>query len=185
MPTANDLRKGNVIRYNGEPQLIMDLMHRKPGKGHAVVQAKMRNLRTGRSGEYRFTSTETVEFLETDSKDMEFSYRHMDVYSFMDLETYETLELSETVVGEAKQYLTEGCKVTVLYVDGAPVEIEPPNVVELVVTEAPEAVKSDATMGATKSVILETGIRVSTPLFIKNGDKIRISTADGSYQGRA
>ncbi len=185
MASANDLRKGRVIRYNGEPQLVLEVMHRTPGNLRAFVQAKLRNLRSGRSAEVRFGSTEAVEVLETDTKNVEFSYKQMEDYSFMDLDTYESFELSESIVGEAKNYLTPNCKATILFVDGNPVEVELPSVVEIVVSQAPDAIKGDTATGATKSVELETGIRVNVPLFVKTGEKLRISTLDGSYQGRA
>ena len=185
MPSANDLRKGRVIRYNGEPQLVLEVMHRTPGNLRAFVQAKLRNLRSGRSADVRFGSTESVEVLETDTKNVEMSYKHLEVYSFMDIETYETFELNETIVGDSKNYLTPGVKATLLYVDGNPVQVELPSVVEMEVTEASDAVKGDSATGATKSVQLETGIRLNVPLFVKQGDRIRISTLDGSYQGRA
>jgi elongation factor P len=185
MPSANDLRKGNVVRYNGEPQLVMEVMHRTPGNLRAFVQAKLRNLKSGRSGEYRFGSTETVEILETDTKEVEFSYAQQGVYSFMDLETYESFELQEAIVGSAKDYMAPNAKVMILFVDGKPSTVEVPTSVVLTVTEAAEAVKGNTATGATKSVVLETGIRVNVPLFVKTGDKLSISTLDGSYLGRA
>jgi elongation factor P len=185
MPSANDLRKGRVIRYNGEANLVMEVLHRTPGNLRAFVQAKLRNLRSGRSADVRFSSTESVEVLETESKSVEFSYKQMDVYSFMDVETYESFELGEDMVGEAKNYLTPNAQCKILFVDGDAVQIELPTVVELLVTEAPDAIKGDTATGATKTVALETGINVNTPLFVKSGDKLRISTSDGSYQGRA
>lgn len=185
MPQANDLRKGRVIRYNGEPQLVMEVVHRTPGNLRAFVQAKLRNLKSGRSGEYRFSSTEAVEVLETDSKEVEFSYKNQEMYCFMDLETYESFEINETIVAGAKDYMAPNAKVKILFVDGKPVEVEVPSSVELTVTEAPDAIKGDTATGATKSVTLETGIRVAAPLFIKTGDKIRVSTDEGLYLGRA
>ncbi len=185
MPSANDLRKGRVIRYNGEPHIVLDALHRTPGNLRAFVQVKLRNLRNGRSSDVRLSSTESVDVLETDSKNVEFSYQDRDIYSFMDTETFETFELGEDVVGDTKQYLTPNVQVKILFVDGQPVQVELPSVVELEVTEAPDAIKGDTATGATKTVTLETGITVNTPLFIKLGDKLRISTADGSYQGRA
>lgn len=185
MPSANDLRKGRVIRYNGEANLVMEVLHRTPGNLRAFVQAKLRNLRSGRSQDVRFSSTESVEVLETDSKTVEFSYQDREQYSFMDLETYESFELNESVIGEAKNYLTPNSQVKILFVDGEAVQVELPATVELKVVEAPDAIKGDTATGATKTVVLETGIRVNTPLFIKEGDKLRISTADGSYQSRA
>jgi elongation factor P len=185
MSQANDLRKGRVIRYNGEPQLVMEVVHRTPGNLRAFVQAKLRNLKSGRSGEVRFSSTETVEILDTDAKEVEFSYKNLDVYSFMDNETYETYELAESIVGPAKDYLSPNSKAKILFVDGKAVSVELPSNVTLTVTEAPDAIKGNTATGATKQIIMETGIRVNAPLFVKTGDKLSISTLDGSYLGRA
>ena len=185
MPSANDLRKGNVVRYNGEPQLVMEVMHRTPGNLRAFVQAKLRNLKSGRSGEYRFGSTETVEILETDSKEVDFSYFQQGVYSFMDSETYESYELNEQIVGASKDYLSPNSKARILFVAGKPVSVDVPTTVILTVTEAADAIKGNTATGATKAVVLETGIRVNVPLFVKTGDKLSISTLDGSYLGRA
>ncbi len=185
MPSANDLRKGRVIRYNNEPNLILEVMHRTPGNLRAFVQVKMRNLRNGRSADVRFSSTESVEVLQTDTRDVEFSYQDRDVFAFMDMETYETIELNESVVGDASKFMAPNCQVKLLFVDDQPVQVELPGTVELIVTEAPEAVKGDSATGATKTVTLETGLRVNTPLFIKEGEKLRISTVEGTYQGRA
>jgi elongation factor P len=172
------------MRYNGEPQLVLEVMHRTPGNLRAFIQAKLRNLRSGRSAEVRFGSTESVEILDTDTKDVEFSYKQGDVYAFMDLETYESFELPESIVGEAKNYLAPNGKATILFVDSKAVQVELPSSVTLQVTEAADAVKGDSATSATKSVLMETGIRMSVPLFIKQGEKLRISTLDGSYLGR-
>ena len=185
MPSANDLRKGNVIRYNGEPQLVMEVVHRTPGNLRAFVQAKLRNLKSGRSGEYRFSSTESVDVLDTDAKEVEFSYANQGLYSFMDTETYESFELTEQLVGAAKDYLAPNSKAKILFVDGKPVSVEVPTSVVLTVAEAADAIKGNTATGATKAVVMETGIRVSVPLFVKTGDKLSISTSDGSYLGRA
>jgi len=185
MPQANDLRKGRVIRYNGEPQIVLDVVHRTPGNLRAFVQAKLRNLKSGRSAEVRFSSTEAVEILDTDAKEVEFSYKNQDMYSFMDLETYETYELPESIVGEAKNYLSPNAKAKILFVDGKAVNVELPSSVVLTVTEAPDAIKGNTATGATKSIVMETGIRLNAPLFVKTGDKLSISTLDGTYLGRA
>ena len=184
MQSANDLRKGKVIRYNGEPQLVMEVVHRTPGNLRAFVQAKLRNLKSGRSGEVRFSSTEPVEVLDTEAKEVEFSYKNQDIYSFLDPESYENFEIPESIVGPAKEYLSANAKAKLLFVDGKPVEVELPSTVELIVAEAAEAIKGNTATGATKAVIMETGIRVNCPLFVKTGDRLSISTADGSYLGR-
>ena len=117
MPAANDIRKGQVIKFNGEPHLVMETQHRTPGNLRAFVQIKMRNLRYGKALDQRFASTDTVEVLPTDRKTLEFSYADRDTYAFMDPETFEQIELTETQLGDVKNYLAPGGKVDVLWVD--------------------------------------------------------------------
>jgi elongation factor P len=185
MPSANDLRKGQVIKFNNEPHLVMETQHRTPGNLRAFVQAKLRNLRNGRSLDQRFNSTETMEVLNTDRRTLEFSYADRENFAFMDPQSYETVELSAAMIGEAKYYLVANGKVEVLFVDDRPVTVDLPSAATLKVTDAPEGIRGDTASNVQKSVICETGLVVSAPLFIKNGDVIKVSTADGSYLGRA
>lgn len=184
MPSANDIRKGQVIKYNGEPHLVMETQHRTPGNLRAFVQVKMRNLRYGKSLDQRFASTDAMEVLPTEKKTLEFSYADRDTYSFMDPETFETIELSAALIGEAKNYLTANGKVDVLFVDEKPLTIELPSAVNLKVVESAEGVKGDTASNVQKPAKLETGLVVQVPLFIKEGEIIRIGTADGTYLGR-
>ena len=135
MPSANDIRKGQVIKYNGEPHLVMETQHRTPGNLRAFVQVKMRNLRYGKSLDQRFASTDTIEVLPTEKKTLEFSYADRENFAFMDPETFETVELSATLIGETKFYLTANGKVDVLFVDEKPLTIELPSSVNLKITE--------------------------------------------------
>lgn len=185
MPSANEIRKGQVIKYNGEPHLVMETMHRTPGNLRAFVQVKMRNLRYGKSLDQRFNSSDTVEVMPTEKKSLEFSYADRDSFAFMDPETYETVELSTTLVGEAKNYLTANGKVDVLYVDGNPLTLEIPASVVLKVIESADGVKGDTASNVQKPATLETGLVVQVPLFIKEGELIKVSTVDASYMGRA
>ena len=184
MPSANDIRKGQVIKYNGEPHLVMETQHRTPGNLRAFVQVKMRNLRYGKSLDQRFASTDTIEVLPTEKKTLEFSYADRENYAFMDPETFETVELSAALIGETKFYLTANGKVDVLFVDEKPLTIELPSSVNLKITESADGVKGDTASNVQKPATLETGLVVSVPLFIKVGEVIRISTADGTYLGR-
>ena len=184
MPSANDIRKGQVIKYNGEPHLVMETQHRTPGNLRAFVQVKMRNLRYGKSLDQRFASTDTMEVLPTEKKTLEFSYADRDTYSFMDPETFETVELPESLIGDAKNYLTANGKVDVLFVDEKPLTVELPSAVNLKVVESAEGIKGDTASNVQKPATLETGLVVQVPLFIKEGELIRVSTADGSYLGR-
>jgi elongation factor P len=185
MPSANDLRKGQVIKFNNEPHLVMETQHRTPGNLRAFVQAKLRNLKNGRSLDQRFNSTETMEVLNTDRRTLEFSYYDRDTFAFIDPQSYDTIELSATLLGDAKNYLVPNGKVEVLFVDDHPVTVDLPSAAALKVTEAAEGIRGDTASNVQKPVTCETGLVVQVPLFIKTGDVIRVSTADGSYLGRA
>jgi elongation factor P len=185
MPSANDIRKGQVIKFNGEAHLVMETMHRTPGNLRAFVQMKMRNLRYGKSLDQRFNSTDTVEVLPTERKTLEFSYADRDAFAFMDPETYETVELPAALIGDSKFYLTANGKVEVLYVDEKPLTIDLPSSVILKIVESADGVKGDTASNVQKPATMETGLIVQVPLFIKEGELIKVSTGDGSYMGRA
>lgn len=185
MPSANEIRKGQVIKHNGEAHLVMETMHRTPGNLRAFVQVKMRNLRYGKSLDQRFNSSDSIEVMPTEKKTLEFSYVDRGVYAFMDPETFETIELNETLVGDAKNYLTANGKVDVLYVDGNPLTLEIPSSVVLKVVESADGLKGDTASNVQKPATMETGLVVQVPLFIKEGEMLKISTSDGSYMGRA
>ncbi len=184
MPSANDIRKGQVIKFNGEPHLVMETQHRTPGNLRAFVQVKMRNLRYGKSLDQRFASTETIEVLATEKKTLEFSYADRENFAFMDPETFETIELSAALVGDSKNYLTTNGKVDVLFVEEKALTIELPSSVNLKIIESADGVKGDTASNVQKPATVETGMVVEVPLFIKAGEVIRISTADGTYMGR-
>jgi elongation factor P len=185
MPAANDIRKGQVIKFNNEPHLVMETQHRTPGNLRAFVQAKMRNLKNGRSLDQRFNSTESLEVLSTDRKTLEFSYADRDTFAFIDPQTFEQIELSAALIGEAKNYLVANGKVEVLFVDDKPLTIDLPSAVELKIVESADGIRGDTASNVQKPAKLETGLVVQVPLFIKEGDTVRVSTADGSYLSRA
>ncbi len=182
---ANDLRKGQVISFNNEQCLVMEVMHRTPGNLRAFVQAKLRNLRTGRSGDQRFNSTESVEVLTTDRQTLELSYIERDTWCFMNTTTFEQYELTAELVGEGKNYVIPGGKVEVLFVDDRPVSLDLPSSVSLKIIESAEGVKGDTASNVQKPAKLETGLVVQVPLFIKEGEIIKVSTENGAYMGRA
>jgi translation elongation factor P len=185
MPSANDIRKGQVIKFNNEPHLVMETQHRTPGNLRAFVQIKMRNLRYGKALDQRFASTDTIEVLPTDKRSLEFSYADRGTYAFMDPETFEQIELSEATLGDVKNYLTPGGKVDILFVDEKPLSVDLPSAVNLKVIESAEGIKGDTASNVQKPAKLETGLVVQVPLFVKEGEIIRVSTADGTYLGRA
>lgn len=184
MPAANDIRKGQVIKFNGEPHLVMETQHRTPGNLRAFVQIKMRNLRYGKALDQRFASTDTIEVLPTDRRTLEFSYADREAFAFIDPDTFDQVELSAELLGETKHYLTAGGKVEVLFVDDKALTIELPSTVALKVIESSEGIKGDTASNVQKPAKLETGLMVQVPLFIKEGEIIKVSTADGSYLGR-
>ena len=186
MSSANDLRKGNAVRYKNDICQVLDLDRVKPGKGGAYVQATLRNLRTGKSDQVRFGSNETVEIVILRRKQLEFSYRAGSEYVFIDPDTFEQVSLGRDLVEEARDYLVEGGEYEVVFDDsGSPMALELPPSVALTVAEAPEWVKGDSATNVRKPVTLETGLEVNVPLFIKEGEKIKIDTRTGEYQGRA
>lgn len=184
MASPTEIRKGKVILYNGTPHLILDMQHRTQGRQAGFVQVTMRNLSSGSSTTTKLRSTDSVDILTTDNRKMELSYIDQDGYHFMDPETFEDTVLPERLVDDAKNFLSEGNTVEVLFVDGEPVQIQLPASVELEVIEAPDAIKGDTSGSAMKPVTLSTGLIVQTPLFIKTGDRVKVSTDNKGYLGR-
>jgi elongation factor P len=185
MASANDLRRGMAILYNGEVNVVLDMQHRTPGNLRAFVQATLRSIRTGKSSDVRFSSTEKVEVVPLMARKMEFSYKDGEDFVFSDLETFETVTLSPEIVGEAKNYLVENTPVTVTFIEEKAVSVELPASVVLLVSDAPEGIRGDSASNVQKSVTLETGISIQAPLFIKTGEKIKVDTRTGKYMERA
>ncbi|MDR3377941.1 MAG: elongation factor P [Verrucomicrobiae bacterium] len=185
MATANDLRRGMAMNYNGDIVVVLDMQHRTPGNLRAFVQATLRSIRTGKSSDVRFSSTEKIEPVPMISKKMEFSYKDGDDYVFTDPENYESVTLSNELVGDAKSYLVENGSVTVTFVEEKAVMVEIPSSVILTVANAPEGIRGDSANNVQKPATLETGITVQVPLFIKNGEKIKVDTRTGKYMERA
>jgi len=185
MATANDLRRGMAINYNGDIAVVLDSQHRTPGNLRAFVQASIRSIRTGKSSDVRFSSTEKIEVVPMMTRKVEFSYKDGDDYVFSDPETYETVNLTPEIVGDAKNYLVENSQVTMTFVEDKAVSIELPSSVVLTVKDAPEGIRGDSANNVQKAVTMETGITVQAPLFIKTGEKLKIDTRTGKYMERA
>jgi elongation factor P len=181
--STNDFRKGMKIEVDEAPYAIVDFQHVKPGKGGAFVRTKLKHLRLGTVIDRTFRAEEKVPLVNFEEKRMQFLYRD-DRFHFMDLETYDQIALSEDEVGDARQFFKENTEVEVLYVDGAPIGIELPNFVDLVVVKTEPGVRGDTASGGSKPATLETGAVVSVPLFINEGDVLRVDTRTGAYISR-
>ena len=185
MASANDLRKGMAIRYNGNVAIVLEVQHRTPGNLRAFVQLIIRYIGTGKSADVRFGSTDKVELVEVNRQKLEFSYKDNTGYHFMDPETYDTISLNENLLADAKDYLVENLQVEVLYAEGKAVQVELPSTVTLKVVESAEGVRGDSANNVQKPATLETGKVINVPLFIKEGELVKIDTRTGDYLGRA
>jgi len=185
MAAANDLRKGMCIRYNGNPAIVLEVQHRTPGNLRAFVQAIIRYIGTGKSADVRFGSTDKVETVDVERKELEFSYKDQSSYYFMDPESYETVSFDAAFVGDTTKYLVENLKCEVLYVQGKAATIQVPASVLLKVVESAEGVRGDSANNVQKPAVLETGLTITVPLFIKEGELVKVSTENGQYMGRA
>ncbi len=181
--STNDFRKGLKIELDGAPYAVVDFQHVKPGKGGAFVRTKLKHLRLGTVIDKTFRAEEKVPLVNFEEKRMQFLYRD-DRFHFMDLDTYDQLSLSEEEVGEAQQFLKENIEVEVLYVDDASIGVELPNFVDLAVVKTDPGIRGDTASGGSKPATLESGVVVSVPLFINEGDVLRVDTRTGAYISR-
>jgi elongation factor P len=180
-----DLKKGVLVLYNNQPHEILwsqfvRMQQRKP-----VMQTKMRNLITGRVVEYSFKSGERVEEAEVTKQSAQYLYADNDGAHFMNNETFETVNLPKTLSDDKIGYLKEGQTVTLRYFNGAPISVELPVKVDLKVINTPPGIKGDTSSGGNKPATLETGLTINVPLFIKEGDIVRVNTESGEYVERA
>ena len=185
MVNVNDIKNGMTILFEGNIYTVMEFSHVKPGKGAAFVQAKLKNLRTGSIIEKRFNSGVKLEKALIEKVGMQFLYANGDSYNFMNMETYEQVELTKNQLGNDIYYLTEGLDVLLSFYEGELLGVILPEKVTMEVTETEPAVKGNTTNNALKDAVVETGLKVRVPLFIEQGEKIVVYTADGKYSSRA
>ena len=185
MASPTDVRKGKVLKFQNTPHLVLDVQHRTQGRQAGFMQVTMRNLSSGASTNTKIRTTDSVEIMHTDMVKLEFSYVDADGYHFMDPDTFEDVILDECLIEEAKDFLVETQAYSILHVDDKPISIDLPASLEMKVTESAEGVKGDTASNVQKPATLETGLTVQVPLFIKEGETIRVNTADRSYAGRA
>lgn len=185
MVSAGDFRKGITIEIDGQVWVIVDFQHVKPGKGAAFVRTKMKNIMQGNVLERTFNPTEKFENAHVDKKDMQYLYNDGELYYFMDNETFEQLPLNKEKVEDAMNFVKENMTVTIKFFKGEAFSVEAPNFVELLVSETEPGFKGDTATAGNKPAILETGYKIMVPLFINEGDLIRVDTRTGEYMERA
>lgn len=176
-----DFKNGRAILIDGKPYTIIEFQHVKPGKGGAFVRTKVRDIRTGRVNDLTFRSGEKFDEIRMEVKEMQFLYAEGDEYNFMDTESYEQLALNTEIVGEAAKWLKENDIASVQYAGDELIGVEAPMFVELEVIETEPGFKGDTVQGGTKPATLETGAIVQVPMFINNGEVLKIDTRDGRY----
>jgi len=182
---TSDFKKGTKILFKDEPYMVLEFTHVKPGKGGAFVRTKMKNMITGLVREETFRSGEKFPSPDLQYKDMQYLYPDADLYNFMDQESFEQVALGKDQVSDVLNYLKEQIIYTILYFQGRPIAVTPPMFMELEVKETMPGVRGDTAQGgATKPATLETGLVVQIPLFVNEGDKVKIDTRDGSYMER-
>ena len=184
MISSNDFRPGVSIVLDGSVWRVVEFLHVKPGKGSAFVRTKLKNAQNGSVVERTFRAGETVPQANLEKSTMQHTYKEGEDYVFMDMETYEEGRLSAVQIGDRVKYLKEGMEVNVVRWDELVIEVELPNSVTLQVVQTDPGVKGDTATGGTKPAIVETGATVMVPLFISQGERIRIDTRNDSYQGR-
>lgn len=185
MLTAGDLRKGITFEHDGQVYIVIDFLHVKPGKGAAFVRTKLRNVIAGGVVERTFNPSEKFQEAVIERKEMEYLYNDESLYYFMDLETYEQIPLNYEKVEDAIKYLKENMNAVIKFYRGEAFSVEAPNFVELEVIETDPGFKGNTATNTLKPAKLETGTVIQVPLFINEGDKVRIDTRTGEYMERA
>ena len=185
MISVTDLRNGTKVEMDGGLWECLDYNHLKMGRGGAKVVTKFRNMETGSIVEKTFNASEKLQDIFIDYRKMQYLYTDGDMYTFMDLETYEQPTLSKEQLGDNAQFLKETMEVTVDYFRDKPLKVTLPNIVELTITQTDPGVKGDTVSGGSKQAVLETGATVNVPLFVDQGETVRVDTRTGEYLGRA
>jgi elongation factor P len=178
-----EFKKGLKIQFDGQPYTIVDFQHVKPGKGGAFVRTKLKHMRQGRVIDNTFRAGEKVELVDFEDKHMQYLYKD-DRYHFMDSETYDQISLSAEEVGDARDFLKENTDVDILFIDGSPVTVELPTFMELAIVKTDPGIRGDTATGGSKPATLESGAVVQVPLFLNQGDIVKIDTRTAEYLSR-
>lgn len=181
MAKASDIKNGNILRFNGELVQVEEFLHRTPGNLRAFYQARMRNVKTGKLVEYRFRVDEEVEICRVETSDYQYLYEDGDFLVVMDNTTYEQFNIPTILFGKSVKFLKEGMNVIIAFESDEPIMAQTPSHVELEVTYSEPAVKGDTSTNASKYATVETGVEIKVPMFINQGDKVKIDTRTGEY----
>lgn len=184
MIDVNQLRKGTTFTLDGEIYKVIEYQHYKPGRGKAVIRTRIRNLRSGATIDKNFTSGDRVEDIRIDRTPVQYLYNDGTFYYFMNQDDFEQIPLPAAVLGDSVEYLVDNMNVNIYSYESEPIDIELPTSVDLKVVDAPMAIAGDTATGATKQVTLESGLKVNVPLFVQEGDTVRVDTRTGEYVTR-
>ena len=184
MISTGDLRKGNTIVIDGELMKVLEFQHVKMGRGSAFVRAQLRNLRTGATTERTFQGGAKFETARLDRRTQQYLYKDDGAYTFMDNQSFEQTMLDERILGSAARYLKEGANIDILYYGDEPIDVEMPSSVEMRVVQTLPGIRGDTASGGTKPATLESGVVATVPLFINEGDVIKVDTRTGAYVER-
>jgi elongation factor P len=181
MAKASEVKSGNILRFNGELVSVDEYIHRTPGNLRAFYQAKMRNVRTGKLVEYRFRTDEEVEIARVETNDYQYLYDDGDFFVVMDNDTYEQFNIPKQLFGDSARFLSEGMQVIIAMESEEPIMAQAPTTVELEIIYTEPAVKGDTSTNALKNATVSTGVEIRVPLFINQGDKVKVDTRSGEY----
>jgi elongation factor P len=185
MISINEIKVGKKIVFEGAPYSVLFVQHSKMGRAGAVLRTKLKNLKTGTILNKTFQGADKVEEAEIDKKNIQYLYGDADFFHFMNSKNYEQLDFSREAIGDCHKFLIEGVQVDAVYFNDQPINIELPIKMDFKVTEAPPSIRGNTANGGTKQVTIETGLKINTPLFIEEGDVIKINTETGEYVERA
>ena len=182
---ATQIRRGMVIVFNGDPHRVVEFRHHTPGNLRAMVQAKLKNLKTGSSIDHRFRAADAIEKASMETRELQFMYRAGDTFHFMDTSSYEQYELDEETLGDGAPWMQDGMTILAEYHDGKPIGIQLPNSMVFTITDTSPVVKGATKTASSKPAVLENGVTVNVPEFIETGTRIRVNPQTGEYLDRA
>ena len=182
---ATQIRRGMVLVFEGEPCRVVEFRHHTPGNLRAMIQTKLKNIRTGNSFDHRFRAADTIERAAMETHDLEFMYQGGDTYHFMNTENYDQIEMDEEALGDSAQWMQSGMKIQAEYYNGNPIGIQLPNSLNLEIVETAPVMKTATKTASTKPAKLSNGVTINVPEFIAEGERVRVNPTTGEYMDRA